>query len=74
MASVSRDAEGAKDRVEYMRSRMHFLLASMVNDEQADRVIFFHFGGFWPRLRVARSLPRTCRNTKTSCEHSTMMR
>ena len=26
MASVSRDAQGAKDRVDYMRSRMHHLL------------------------------------------------
>src|SRR6202051_204520 len=37
MASVSRDAGGAKDRGDYMRSRMHYLLGSMVNDEQAYR-------------------------------------
>ena len=28
MASVSRDLEGAKDRVDYMRTRMHFLLGA----------------------------------------------
>src|ERR1700687_1244150 len=48
MASVSRDAEGAKDRVDYMRSRMHFLLGSMVNDEQADRVASFMASAFGP--------------------------
>jgi len=48
MASVSRDTEGAKDRVEYMRSRMHFLLAPMVNDEQADRVASFIATAFGP--------------------------
>jgi len=59
-----RDAEGAKDRVEYMRSRMHFFLGSMVttNKRSSD---FLHFGGFWPDFRVPKS-PRTCRNTKTS--------
>jgi hypothetical protein len=48
MASVSRDAEGAKDRVDYMRTRMHFLLGSMVNDEQADRVASFIADAFGP--------------------------
>lgn len=48
MASVSRDAEGAKDRVDYMRTRMHFLLGSMVNDEQADKVASFIADAFGP--------------------------
>src|ERR1700687_2782590 len=48
MASVSRDAEGAKDRVDYMRSRMHFLLGSMVNDEQANKVASFLADAFGP--------------------------
>src|SRR6202140_5322977 len=48
MASVSRDAEGAKDRVDYMRTRMHFLLGSMGNDEQADRVASFITTAFGP--------------------------
>jgi len=73
MASVSRDAEGAKDRVEYMRSRMHFLLASMVNDEQADRVIFFISALLAP-TPVAEVSRGRAGITKTSCEHSTMMR
>jgi len=32
MAAVSRDLEGAKDRVDYMRTRMHYQL-SAVSDE-----------------------------------------
>ena len=55
MASVSRDAEGAKDRVEYMRSRMHFLLGSMVNDEQADRVASFIAAAFGPGSELPKS-------------------
>jgi virginiamycin B lyase len=48
MASVSRDAEGAKERVDYMRSRMHFLLGGMVNDEDADKVASFMANAFGP--------------------------
>jgi virginiamycin B lyase len=55
MASVRRDAEGAKDRVEYMRSRMHFLLGSMVNDEQADRVASFIAAAFGPDSELPKS-------------------
>src|SRR5579863_6272038 len=38
MAAVSRDRDGAKDRVDYMRTRMHYLLGPMVSDEQAGKV------------------------------------
>jgi streptogramin lyase len=55
MASVSRDAEGAKDRVEYMRTRMHYLLGSMVNDEQADRVAAFIAMAFGPDSQLPKS-------------------
>ena len=55
MASVSRDADGAKDRVDYMRSRMHFLLATMVNDEQADRVASFMASAFGPDSALPKS-------------------
>jgi virginiamycin B lyase len=55
MASVRRDTEGAKDRVEYMRSRMHFLLGSMVNDEQADRVTSFISAAFGPDSELPKS-------------------
>ena len=50
---VSRDLEGAKDRVDYMRTRMHYLLGSMVNDEQADKVASFIADCIRPGLRVA---------------------
>src|SRR6202035_4911115 len=55
MASVSRDADGAKDRVDYMRSRMHYLLGSMVNDEQADRVASFISTAFGPDSELPKS-------------------
>jgi hypothetical protein len=55
MASVSRDAEGAKDRVDYMRTRMHFLLGSMVNDEQADKVASFIANAFGPESVLPKS-------------------
>src|SRR5579862_5970658 len=48
MASVSRDLDGARDRVDYMRTRMHFLLGSMVSDEQAESVAAFIAGAFGP--------------------------
>jgi hypothetical protein len=48
MAAVSRDSDGAKDRVDYMRTRMHFLLGSMVNDEQAQKVASFISTAFGP--------------------------
>ena len=37
MASVTRDADGWKDRVEYMRTAMHFSLANL-NDQDADEI------------------------------------
>ena len=55
MASVSRDLEGAKDRVDYMRTRMHFLLGSMVNDEQADKVASFIADAFGPDSALPKS-------------------
>ena len=55
MASVSRDADGAKDRVDYMRTRMHYLLAPMVNDEQADRVASFIAAAFGPESQLPKS-------------------
>ena len=55
MASVSRDSDGAKDRVEYMRTRMHYLLGSMVNDEQADRVASFLSSAFGPDSQLPKS-------------------
>src|SRR4030088_1361483 len=55
MASTTRDAEGEKDRVEYMRSRMHFLLGSMVDDEQADRVASFIAAAFGPDSALPKS-------------------
>ena len=73
MASVSRDLEGAKDRVDYMRTRMHYLLGSMVNDEQADRVASFIAAAFGP-TPSCRNLPRICRNTRTWCGHLTTTR
>src|ERR1700686_2591630 len=55
MASVSRDAEGAKDRVDYMRTRMLFLRGSMVNDEQADKVASFIADAFGPESVLPKS-------------------
>jgi hypothetical protein len=55
MASVSRDLEGAKDRVNYMRTRMHYLLGPMVNDEQADRVASFIASAFGPDSELPKS-------------------
>jgi len=55
MASVSRDAEGARDRVDYMRTRMHFLLSTMVDDEQADRVASFIATAFGPDSKLPKS-------------------
>src|SRR5215472_8513722 len=55
MASFSRDLDGAKDRVDYMRSRMHFLLGSMVSDEQADRVASFIATAFGPDSALPKS-------------------
>ena len=55
MASVSRDLEGAKDRVDYMRTRMHYLLGPMVNDEQADRVASFIASAFGPDSALPKS-------------------
>ena len=55
MASVSRDLEGAKDRVDYMRARMHYLLGPMVNDEQADRVASFIAAAFGPDSELPKS-------------------
>ena len=46
MASTTRDAAGWRDRVDYMRSRMHYLLAGMVNDEQAERMTSFLTAAF----------------------------
>src|SRR5580700_8418541 len=55
MASVSRDLVGAKDRVDYMRTRMHFLLGSMVNDEQAGKVASFIADAFGPDSALPKS-------------------
>ena len=55
MAGVSRDAEGARDRVDYMRTRMHFLLGSMVNDEQADQASSFIANAFGPDSALPKS-------------------
>jgi virginiamycin B lyase len=40
MASTTRDAAGWRDRVEYMRGTMHFLLAG-VTDQEADKLTSF---------------------------------
>ncbi len=55
MASVSRDLEGAKDRVDYMRTRMHYLLGPMVNDEQAEKVASFIADAFGPDSALPKS-------------------
>jgi hypothetical protein len=55
MASVSRDLEGAKDRVDYMRTRMHYLLAPMVDDAQADKVASFISSAFGPDSQLPKS-------------------
>jgi virginiamycin B lyase len=54
MAAVSRDLEGAKDRVDYMRTRMHYQLA-LVNDEQADKVASFMASAFGPDSALPKS-------------------
>ena len=38
MASVRRDAEGWKDRVQFMRDAMHFSLSYRINDQDAEEV------------------------------------
>jgi len=55
MAAISRDSDGAKDRVDYMRTRMHFLLGTMVNDEQADKVASFISTAFGPESVLPKS-------------------
>src|SRR6202158_4411700 len=45
MASTTRDAAGWRDRVEYMRGTMHFLLAG-VTDQEADKLTSFLTSAF----------------------------
>ncbi len=52
MASVRRDADGWKDRVEYMRSAMHFSLYHLT-DEQANEIAFTYINSLFGPDSVA---------------------
>jgi hypothetical protein len=75
MASVTRDADGWRDRVEYMRTVMHYNLPRLTDQETRTlrtwRPTLRDCSGL---SRYCLNLRRTCRNTKTLCGHSAVTR
>ena len=63
MASVTRDADGWTDRVEYMRTTMRYGLESRLNDQDAGLSLPISPAYLVP-TRCCRNLPRTCRAIK----------
>jgi virginiamycin B lyase len=54
MASVTRDADGWRDRVEYMRTMMHYNLPHL-SDQDADGIAFFLTSMFGPETVLPKS-------------------
>ena len=65
MASVTRDADGWRARVEYMRSAMHYALAN-VTDQNADDIAT-SCRARPATLWCCRNHPPTCRSTRPPC-------